>query len=135
MRTGGSGLCRHHHFFVTQLGGSLDRAKEVAELAEREGFVPPLLELRVDRAGAEFLRRRAGEWIESGFEAGLVTGAEPHELEPVADRSDTWRVRSWVRYLDVGGVEHRRRFSMTVELGDGPEGDRLLAFDWVDPVR
>lgn len=127
LRRGGEAYCRHHHFFAEQLRGSVARAEEVAALAEREGLVPPLLDLRIDRAGAAFLRRRVGDWVESGFEAGLV-GGEGHGVTPLGE--DQWHLRSWVRYLDVGGVEHRRVFEMDLRLDDGPEGDRLLSFEW-----
>lgn len=127
LRRGGEAYCRHHHFFAEQLRGSVARAEEVAALAEREGLVPPLLDLRIDRAGAAFLRRRVGDWVESGFEAGLV-GGEGHEVRCLGE--DRWHLSSWVRYLDVGGVEHRRVFEMDLRLDDGPEGDRLLSFEW-----
>ena len=127
VRRGGEAYCRHHHFFVEQLGGSIARAQEVAALSEREGLVPPLLDLRVDRAGAAFLRRRVGEWIESGFESSLVGGGG-HVLVQAGE--DRWHLRSWVRYLDIGGVEHRGEFEMDLELDDGPDGDRLLSFEW-----
>lgn len=123
-------FCRHHAFFVTSLDGSIEGARELARLSEQEGLVAPLLDLRVDRAGTAFLRRKVDEWIQSGFEAGLV-GGEDHRLESL-EEPDRWRVHSWVRYLDFGGVEHRRRFVMELELSDGPSGDLLHRFEWSD---
>jgi hypothetical protein len=128
---GQAAYCRHHHFFATTLGGSVERARQVARFAEQEGLLAPLVKLRVDRAGSAFLRRRVEDWIESGFEAGLAGAGAQHELER-GEGEDAWSLRSWVRYFDVGGLEHRRAFRMDLVLGDGARGDRLVDFAWLD---
>jgi len=124
--------CRHHALFARELGGSLERAHAEASLAVREGFLPPLVEVRVESAGSAVLAREVGVWIQSGFEAG--TGGphaiEPHVIEPLGDREDGWRIRSWVRYVDFAGVEQRSTFQLDLELGDGAVPDRVLAFAW-----
>jgi len=129
-RRGQNAYCRHHWFFVRTLGDSLARAREVAAFSEREGLVPPLVKLRVDRSGAAFLRRRVPAWLESGFEAGLASQAGGHRLLSLGE-GDAWEITSWVRYLDEGGVEHHRPFRLQLELADGPLGDRLSAFEWL----
>ena len=128
LRLEGVSYCRHHHFFVSRLGGSVDRAREIAQLARSEGLVPPLMALRVERAGSAFLRRRVGEWLDSGFQSGQVGGHE-HQLESCPD-PDRWRIRSWVLYRDVGGNEIRTSFSMLLQVGDDFSGDRLLELVW-----
>ena len=132
IRREGRAFCRHHAFFVTRLGGSIERARAVALFAAREGFAAPLVELRVERAAAAFLRNRVGEWIESGFEGGATS--DGHRILP-GDEEDHFLVESWVRYLDVGTVEHRRRFRMRLTVDDGPRGDRLTSFEWLDEAN
>lgn len=128
-RVGGVSTCGHHHFFQRVLGGSLERARDMAAFARREGLVPPLVKLRVNRAGADFLQRRVpSAWIDSGFEAGVDGG---HDLL-ARPGIDAWSLRSWVRYRDPQGVEQRRSFRMQLTLDEGPQGDRLTLFQWTD---
>jgi len=121
--------CRHHSFFDQALGGSLERARDQARVASIEGWLPPLLLLRVERCAAELLREEVPVWMESGFESGLL--GEGHTIEPL-DGPDQFLVQSWVRYLDFAGVEINRRFQLALALGDGPRGDSLLRLEWAD---
>jgi hypothetical protein len=126
-RRGERATCRHHDFFDSVLEGSMERAREQARVARAEGWLPPLLRLRVERSAASLLREQVPVWIESGFEAGVLGGG--HRIE-VLSSAGYWRVHSWVRYLDFAGVEIQRRFQLSLALGDGPRGDSLLQLKW-----
>lgn len=126
-RQDGKHWCLHHTVMARDLGGSIVRAKEIAEFAIKDGLVPPLLQLRVDRAAAGFLEARTGTWIESGFESG--SGSD-HRVSRLASR-DRWKVESWVRVPAEGGAV-RRSFRMQVELNGSEWLDRELEFEWQD---
>jgi len=128
VRVGGEAYCRQHHLIASTLGGSLERARAEAEFTLSQGMLPPLLGVRIDNAAAAFLLDRAPVWIESGFEAGPAPSHVVTELQAV----DAWRVESWVRYRDPGGLDIRRTFRMELVLGDGVAGDVLSSFAWTD---
>jgi hypothetical protein len=119
--------CRGHDHFDRTLDGSMVRAREMAMVAKAEGLLSPLLSLRVERSAASMLREEVPVWIQSGFESGLL--GVGHIVEPMTT-ADHWMVQSWVRYLDFAGVEIRRRFRLSMALGDGPRGDVLLSLQW-----
>lgn len=120
--------CLHHTVIARDLGGSIVRAKEIAEFAEKDGLVPPLLQLRVNRTAATFLEARTGTWIESGFESG--SGSDHRTIRLVG--RDRWKLESWVRLPLPDGTAQRREFRMQVELNGSEWLDRELDFEWVD---
>ena len=127
-RQDGKFWCAHHSVVARQLNGSIVRAKEIAEFAKGEGLVPPLVQLRIDRAAAEFLEARTGTWIESGFESGTPSD---HKATRLVGR-DRWRLESWVRTQNDENGAQRRAFQMQVELNGSEWRDRELAFHWMD---
>ncbi len=127
-RQDGKHWCLHHTVIARDLGGSIVRAKEIAEFAEKDGLVPPLMQLRVNRTAAAFLEARTGTWIESGFESG--SGSD-HRTIRLVDR-DRWRLESWVRLPLPDGTAQRRGFRMQVELNGSEWLDRELDFEWMD---
>ncbi len=127
-RHSGERYCRHHLIVAKDLGGSVDRARNVASYARKEGLLPPLVRLRVEHGAADLLQMRVGKWVESGFEAGL---SGQHEVRQ-GDTEDHWSVRSWVRLqAKPGGKAELKRFQMELELGADKGRDRWVSFDWL----
>jgi hypothetical protein len=127
-RFAGAPYCQHHLVVPRDLGGSIARAREVARLAREESLWPPLVQLRLDRPAAGFLKRAVSSWIESGFEHGDF---EEHRWT-AADALDTYTLESWVRVAEVADLARVRRFRMWIAVDDGPRGDRLLDFVWLE---
>ncbi len=127
-RHSGERYCRHHLIVAKDLGGSVDRARNVASYARKEGLLPPLVRLRVEHGAADLLQTRVGKWVESGFEAGL---SGQHEVRQ-GDTEDHWSIRSWVRLqAKPGGKAELKRFKMELELGADKGRDRWVSFDWL----
>lgn len=142
-RVGGVPCCKHHAA-VQRLRGvagdprALEVATREAEQARRDGLVPPMLELRAERAAAPLVRHLLGGWRSSGLD-GWSEGREHRWAE--APRGDDGARRleltSWVERGEDGVVA---RYRLTIELsggpgsgpGSGPGGDRALSFQWLD---
>jgi hypothetical protein len=134
-RVGGVPCCKHHAA-VQRLRGvagdprALEVATREAEQARRDGLVPPMLELRAERAAAPLVRHLLGGWRSSGLD-GWSEGREHRWAE--APRGDDGARRleltSWVERGE-DGVDARYR--LTIELSGGPGGDRALSFQWLD---
>lgn len=134
-RFAGYNLCRHHQTFQKELGGSVERAAQVAKYAEQEGSLPPLVRLRVEHGASQLLQARVGRWIESGFEAGL---SKTHHVERLA-QEDHWRIRSWVRVQRDPGPTGQanlpqtelRYFQLELQVDADRGRDRLLELLWL----
>ncbi len=136
-RFAGYDLCRHHQTFQKELGGSVERASQVAKYAEQEGSLAPLVRLRVEHGASQLLQAQVGRWVESGFEAGL---SKTHHVEPLPS-TDHWRVHSWVRVQrpqrpsgpnsgDLPETE-LRHFRMDLHVDADRGRDRLLQLVWL----
>lgn len=127
-RRGGKTWCRQHFVIASELGGSVVRAKQIADFARREGLTPPLMQMRIDLAAQASLTEHAGAWIESGFESGT-----PMDHTAVRQEGrDCWRLDSWVRLADEQGHVNRRIFRVQLALGGAEYLDRVLDFEWLD---
>ncbi|MCA9002893.1 MAG: hypothetical protein KDB61_13295, partial [Planctomycetes bacterium] len=128
-RHGGERYCRHHLIVAKDLGGSVERARNVAQYAEKEGLLPPLVRLRVEHGAADLLQDRVGKWVESGFEAGL---SGDHSVTRGAE-ADEWIIESWVRLQpEPGSQAHLRNFHMRVQLAALRGQDQVLEFRWIE---
>ncbi|MDG1490296.1 MAG: hypothetical protein P8R43_00300, partial [Planctomycetota bacterium] len=132
--------CCKHHAAVQRLrrptagARALDIARQEAELAVQEGFLPPMLELRAERAGILFARHLAGEWRASGFD-GAVEGRVHRWAQlgapgvPAQDQPVRVELRSWIERGEDGGLACYR---LVTELGRDAVEDRALSFEWLD---
>jgi hypothetical protein len=128
-RHSGERYCRHHLIVAKDLGGSVDRARNVAEYALQEGLLPPLIRLRVEHGAADLLQKRIGKWVESGFEAGL---SGDHTVQR-AEGEDRWTIQSWVRLQPKPGeTADLRHFSMELQWAADQGRDRWISFTWMD---
>ena len=146
-RVGGVPCCKHHAA-VQRLRGvagdprALEVATREAEQARRDGLVPPMLELRAERAAAPLVRHLLGGWRSAGLD-GWSAGREHRWVEVPRgdDGARRLELTSWVERGEDGVVA---RYRLTIELsggpwngpGSGPEsgpgGDRALSFQWLD---
>ncbi len=127
-RHSGERYCRHHLIVAKDLGGSVDRARNVARIARKEGLLPPLVRLRVEHGAADLLQTRVGKWVESGFEAGL----SGQHLVTAQEGDDRWSIQSWVRLQAMpGGKAELKHFTMELQLAAKKGQDRWISFEWV----
>ncbi|MDF1838208.1 MAG: hypothetical protein P1V35_10090 [Planctomycetota bacterium] len=128
-RHSGDRFCRHHLIVAKDLGGSVDRARNVATYAREEGLLPPLLRLRVEHGATDLLQKRVGKWVESGFEAGL---SGQHTVS-AGSQEGRWKIESWVRLQAEPGAQAKlRRFQMELDLALDKGRDAWVSFSWVD---
>lgn len=123
-RVAGQDCCKHHQL-VQRLGGDLTRLELAARVARDEGVLPPLMAARIDRAVALFLRSRFGRWRSAGVDE--IEGAG-HRVR--IDSGGIARIATWIEVIaDDDAPARRLTLALSIELGDGPEGDTLLALD------
>ncbi|MFT4649193.1 MAG: hypothetical protein ACI9X4_002431 [Glaciecola sp.] len=123
----GERYCRHHLIVAKDLGGSVDRARNVATYAKAEGLLPPLVRLRVEHGASDLLQKRIGKWVESGFEAGL---SGQHEVT-AGPGQDLWVIKSWVRLQSEPGAQAKlQHFTMELQLAADKARDRWISFAW-----
>ena len=151
-RVAGVPCCKHHATVQRLKGVAGDpraRAASIREAAQarREGMLPPMVELRAERAAMAFSRPLLlpllGGWRSSGLD-GWVEGrqhrwapagpdpagpGDPTPAESAPPEPERLALTSWVERASDGAL---RRYRLVVELSGGADGDRALSFQWLD---
>lgn len=136
-RVDGAACCAHHAFVermtsATRDEEALGQLVAEAEASRAEGVVPPLLRLRAERSAQRFLghallaRHGRPDWAAAGLDGD--GGDHAWVLDPSGDPMRL-SLHSWV--VPREGDEPLR-FELDLRMGDGPEGDRGLAFRWLE---
>ena len=136
-RVDGAACCAHHAFVermtsATRDEDALGQLVAEAEASRAEGVVPPLLRLRAERSAQRFLghallaRHGRPDWAAAGLDGD--GGDHAWVLDPSGDPMRL-SLHSWV--VPREGDEPLR-FELDLRMGDGPEGDRGLAFRWLE---
>lgn len=140
-RVDGVACCRHHAYIERLTAASRDedslrRLLDEAEVAQRDGLLPPLVRRRAARAASRFLKDRVGRWSEAGIDSGTgshrwerIDGDQMRRSLPSGVPSDDCaflRLHSWVRLAEDMPI---RSFTMDLALSDARSGDVLMGFD------